>query len=264
MAARAIWKAAISFKGASVPVKLYSAVKDRKIHFRMLHESDHVPVEQKMVHPETGEPVDKEDIRRGYEIAPGEMVILDGEDLERLEPQASRRIEMLRFFAAGGLGHQWYERPYFLEPDKGGVSAYAALCSALNRQNLEGFARWTMRKKQYIGTLQAHKDYLMLFTLRHREEVINASELPRPQGRTLESQELKMAEQLMEALEGEFDPESYRDEFSYRLRELVDAKARGKAIPLARLPARKKQKAETFSDLLEKSLEQVKRERKSA
>ncbi|HUH12073.1 MAG TPA: Ku protein [Longimicrobiales bacterium] len=127
--ARAIWKAKIRFGGVEVPVKLYSAVRDRGVHFRLLHRKDRVPVKQRMVDPESGEVVAYEDIRRGYETGQGTFVILDEEELAQAEPEPSREIEITRFVPPEQINHQWYERPYFLGPDED-AEAYAALAVA--------------------------------------------------------------------------------------------------------------------------------------
>lgn len=230
MAARAIWKGTLHVGEVEVPVKLYSAVEDRKVHFRLLDAKDREPVEQRMVHPVTGEAVEKDEVRKGWVAEPGVFVVLDDEDLARAQPEPSRDIELLRFVPAEAIDPPWYERPYWLGPD--GADArepYFALAAALEREAREGVARWTMRKKRYVGALHARNGRLMLVTLRNAGEVISAADLPAPRGRQLAPRELAMARQLVEALEDEFRPEDYRDEHRERVAELVAAKAEGKA-----------------------------------
>jgi DNA end-binding protein Ku len=257
MAARSIWKGVIQFGGASVPVKLYSAVQDRSIHFRLLHEKDKVPVRQQMVDPTTGEPVDTTEARKAYPITRNRFVILDDEDFEGLEPEESRDIEVTRFVDPAEIDHRWYERAYYLGPD-GGSGPYFALAEALERQGKEGVARWTMRKKSYVGALRAREGYLVLITLRHADEVIVAEDLPAPEGRPLNKREVEMAAQLVEALSGEFDPDEFRDDYRARVMELVETKSRGGKVKVRKFRPRK-ETDESLDDVLAASLKSLKK-----
>lgn len=258
--ARAIWKGTIKFGSTKVPVKLYSAVQDRTVHFRMLHRKDREPVNQKMVNPETGKVVPYERIRRGLEIDRGVFVMLEEDELKELEPEDSRDIEIKRFVPPTQITHQWYDRPYYLGPDKDS-DAYFALVEALKRKEKEGVAHWVMRKKEYVGALRVEGDYLMLITLRHAEEVVPASDLPAPEGRALSDKEVKLASQLISALEGDFDPTAYRDEYRDRVLELIELKAKGKR-PKVRKLRPKKPPQKSLADVLSASLKAA--ERKSA
>jgi DNA end-binding protein Ku len=249
--ARAMWKGVIRFEDIEVPVKLYAAVEDRDVRFRLLYKG-RTPVRQQMVDPLTDEPVPSEQVRRGYEVEPGRFVILDEEELAALEPEPSRDVEVTRFLDPERINHQWYDRPYYLAPDDD-AGAYAALAAALARTGKEGLVRWTMRKKQYVGALRSEGDYLMLITLRRAGEVIPASELEPPQGRKLDARELKMAEQLVAALEGDFDPLQFRDEYRDRVLELIEAKASGQKVEIRRFRA-KKTADDSLADALEKSV----------
>lgn len=230
MAARAIWKGVIRFGDVRVPVKLYSAVQDRGIRFHLLHDQDMVRLKQRMVSPATGEEVPYAEAEKGYEVERGRFVMLDREELASLEPEDSREIAITRFVDPAAVNHQWYVRPYWLGPDDGGSADYAALAQALADEEREGIARWVMRKKEYLGALRAAEGRLSLVTLREADEVIRASELEPPAGRAPDPKESKLAEQLLRALRGEFDPGDYRDEFRERVRELIAAKREGKTI----------------------------------
>lgn len=258
--ARAIWKGVIRFGDAEVPVKLYSAVEDRGVHFRLLHEQTGRPVKQRMVDPITGDEVDHDDIRRGYEVESGVFVVLEDDDLESVQPEKSREIEITRFLDPEIINHPWYDRPYHLGPD-GDDEGYFALVDALEAESKEGLARWVMRNREYLGALRAVDGHLMMITLRHAEEVIPASELEPPSGREPEKQELKMAEQLVAALSGDFDPEDFRDEYRDRVLELVEAKAQGKTVKFPE--PEKREETDDLAASLQASLEAAK-ERKSA
>jgi DNA end-binding protein Ku len=261
MAARAIWKANIDLDAAEVPVKLYSAVQDRTVHFRLLDAKRKEPIKQHMVDPTTGDIVEGGDIRRAFETEKGELVILDDEELATLEPEESRAIEITRFVKSGSISSEWFDRPYFLGPD-GSESAYFALVEALRKQKRDGVARWVMRKKEYVGALRAEGDYLMLITMRHAGEVIPASKLEPPSGRDLNQREVAMARQLIAAMEDELDLAAFKDEYRERVMDLIEAKAAGKIVSFPKAPRRKAEKP--LADVLEKSLAAVEKRRASA
>jgi len=226
---RAMWKAALSVGEAMLPVKLYAAVQDRDVHFHLLHDRDAARVKQKMVHPETGEPVAREEIRRAYEPAAGLFVLVEPSELEVATPAPSRTISVTRYVAGDALEHPWYDRPYYLGPD-GDDARYVALAAVLERGKRIGIAHWVMRKKRYHGVLSARDGQLRLITLRKRDEVVELGKLKAPTGRKLDSRELALAEQLVAALAGDFEPEAYRDEHRERLLELIETKRKGGTI----------------------------------
>lgn len=258
--ARAIWKGIIGFDDVSVPVKLYSAVQDRGVHFRLLHEKDLVPVRQEMIDPETGKVVPYENVRRAFPTDDGRLVMLDEEELNELEPEASRDIEVTRFVEPSAITHQWYDRPYYLGPDDSDEE-YFALKEALRRRDRQGIARWVMRKKEYVGALRVENDYLMLITLRHAGEVVASTALKAPGGRALDRREIQMAKQLVSALEDELDLASFRDEYRDRVLELVQAKAEGETVELPSIPEKKREAS--LAKTLEQSLAAAK-QRKTA
>lgn len=257
MAARAIWKGVVKVGTLEVPVKLYSAVQDRKVHFRLLHKTDHEPVKQRLVSADSGEEVEYESVRKAFPITRGRLVMLEPEELEKLEPDDSRDIEVTRFVDPAEIDHRWYERAYYLGPD-GDQKAYFAAAAALERKQKEGVARWVMRDKEYVGALRASDGYLVLVTLRHADEIIAADALKPPQGRELTERELQMAEQLLDALHGKFDPAQFRDEYRARVMELVETKAAGKKPKVVAFRPRK-QKEDQLADALEASLAGMKK-----
>lgn len=237
MAARAIWKGSLGLGRTKLAVKLYSAVESRGLHFHLLEKKTHKRVKQHMIDTSTGDEVPREEIRKGYEIEPDTFVIVEEEELERLEPEPSTDIEISGFLPEGRIGQQYFDAPYYLGPD-GDVKSYFALAEALENKRREGFARWVMRKKDYIGALCARDGYLMLITLRFAEEVLTARELGPPPGKAPDSREVKMAEQLVSVLEGEFRAEDYTDEYEEKVLKYIQAKAKGRKPKLAALPKR--------------------------
>jgi DNA end-binding protein Ku len=261
--ARAIWKGIVSFAGVEVPVKLYSAIQERTVHFRLLHDTDDEPVKQRMVNPDSGKAVETEDIKKGYEVEPGTFVLLEKEELDEAAPPPSRDIDIEHFLPNDAIPHAYFERAYYLGPD-GDDEAYFTLASALADEERQGIARWVMRKRYYAGALRAHGDYLMLLTLRNANEVVPVSALPAPGGRKPDEREVKMAKQLISALEGDFNIEDYDDEYRARLMKLVRKKAKGGTIDITEYKEKKETEAASLADILAASLEGVSGSKKTA
>jgi DNA end-binding protein Ku len=213
------------------------------------------------VHPDSGDEVANDEIQKVYEIEPGMVVLLTEEDLEGLEHEPSRDIEITEFVPPEAISQQWYERPYYLAPD-GDEKAYFALVEALQKTGREGVAHWVMRNKPYVGALRGEGDYLLLFTLRNAEEVISARDLPKPAGRAPTQKEISMAKQLVGLLEGEFNPADYKDEYRERVMEFIEKKAKGKAPRLHAVKT--KRKAASLDGVLEKSLRSLRKEKRAA
>ena len=262
MAARAIWKGVIRVGSLRVPVRLYSAVEDRGVHFRLLHGKDETPVRQQMVNPRTGKPVESTEVRKGYELEPGVFVTFTKEELDALEPDDSRDIRIERFVDADAIGHEWFERPYFVGPDGKGGADYFALAQALSRAGRTGIARWVMRDREYVGALRPHGSHLVLITLRHADEVVARADLEAPSFRKPNDKELRLAEQLVGALEADFDPGRYRDEYRKRVLDFVSAKAKGRRPKLPRPPRRSE--PASLLGALEASVRGVAKDRKRA
>ncbi len=261
--ARAIWKGVIRMADVELPVKLYSAVEDRGVHFRLLHAKDKAPVKQEMVNPNTGKVVPSDKVRRGFEAERGVFVQLSDPELAELEPEPSRDITITRFVDASLISHPWYERPYWLGPDGDDAAEYFALARALADTGMEGVARWVMRKKPYVGALRAEGDYLLLASLRHADEVVPASALEPPGGRKPDEREVRMARQLVDALSDDFDPAAFRDEYRERVLEFVQTKAEGKTIKLEKYKP-KGPSDESLAKVLEKSIASAKKGKRSA
>lgn len=251
MSARAVWKGVVKLGEVAVPVKLYSAVQDKGVSFRLLHREDGVPVRQAMVNPETGKVVEYEDIEKGYVTPEGRIVTIEPEDLEELEPEPSREIEVSRFVPPGAIEHRWFERPYYLGPD-GDPEPYFALAAALARLEREGIAAWVMRQKAYQGALRLHRGYPMLVTMKSAGEVLPLEQFEPPTDQGLNDKQLEMARQLIRMLEGDLDPEAYEDEYRASVLELIESKRAGKKVRPKR--AKKRRPTDDLTAALERSL----------
>lgn len=256
MSKRALWKGQIRFDDIEVPVKLYSAVQNKQIQFRLLHRKDHSPVKQKMLNVDTGAIIPFSDALKAFVTDSGDRVLLHKSELDTLAPEPSRDIDILAFLPAHLLDHRWYDQPYYLGPD-GSDSAYHALIAALEQSQREGVARWTMRNRCYHGMLRLHQGYPLLITLRHAEEVVPVEALPAPGGKAPDKRELQMARHLIDMLQAPFDPDAYHDQYRESVLRMIETKRKGGKIKAA--PKRRKAASTDLVDALSASLQQLKK-----
>jgi DNA end-binding protein Ku len=256
--ARAIWKASLEFGSIRLPVKLYAAVEDRQLHFRLLHSEDRIPVRQRMVDPATGEEVRAEEVRWGLQIEDRRVVLSEAE-LEQLQPKPSRRIEVTRFVPRAALDVAWFRRPYFLAPD-GSARDCAALLEALRASDRYGIARFAMRGDHHVGALAWRDDQLQLVALHEAAEIVTSEAVERPAPPGTSRQERELAEQLIAMLDAPFDPAKLRDDYRERVEKLIAAKRRGRSFRVKEAiprPARGE-----LRDVLRRSLQAAKRSRR--
>jgi DNA end-binding protein Ku len=228
---RPIWSGAISFGLVNVPVKLYSATSSKDVRFHQLDGKSNSRIKQKRVSMATGEEVPYEDIIKAYEIAPDNYVTITPEELDSLDPKATKTIDIEDFVDLDQIDPVYYERPYYLVPDKGGQKAYALLRNAMRESNKVGIARVVLRTKQYLAAIRPKDDALVMETMLFADEVnpLEELDLPGPDVDVTEREE-KMARSLIDSLTTEFEPEKYRDEYRARVLELIEQKASGQEI----------------------------------
>jgi DNA end-binding protein Ku len=261
--ARAIWTGSISFGLLNVPVRLYSAVSRKSVSFRELRAGDSSRIRHRRVAEADGEEVPYEEIVKGYEIAPEQYVVLTREELEELDPQKTKAIEIQDFVDLDEIDPIYFDHPYYLGPDKGAEKAYALLVKAMADSNKVAIARFVLRNRENLAAIRPMGRVLTMATMRFADEVVSPDELGDvlpEQGRKLDKREVEMAGQLIESLSGEFDPEKYRDEYREELLALIERKARGEEIVEAVSEEPKPTKAPDLMAALEESLAAVKGE----
>lgn len=229
--ARAIWSGAISFGLVNVPVKLVTAVRKKNVRFHQLHARDGARIQQRRVCSTEGVEVPYEEVSKGYELPSGEYVQLDAEELEALDPEASRTIDIDAFVSLGDIDPLYYDASYYLEPDERGEKAYRLLVDAMAAAGRVGIARFVLRNKQYLAALRPVEDALVLSTMNYPDEIVPETELDLPTTKVSASErELDMAQQLIASLSGDFRPEHYHDTYREKLLELIDEKAAGHEV----------------------------------
>ena len=239
-----MWSGAISFGLVNVPVKLYSAVSRKTVRFHQLNEQTGNRIQQKRVDPETGDDVPYEQIVKGFELTKERYVIITPDELETLDPEKSRTIDIEDFVDLEEIDPIYYDHPYYLVPDKGAAKAYGLLLGAMERAGKVAIAKVVLRSKEQLVAIRPAEDILMMETMIFHDEVVSHEELDDlPDAKELKTsdRELKMAEQLIDSLSTEFEPERYRDEYREKVLALIERKAQGEEIavqPEAPQPAK--------------------------
>jgi DNA end-binding protein Ku len=265
--ARAIWTGSISFGLLNVPVRLYSAVSRKSVSFRELRASDSSRIRHRRVAEADGEEVPYDEIVKGYEIAPEQYVVLSRDELEDLDPQKTKAIEIEDFVDLDQIDPIYFDHPYYLGPDKGAEKAYALLVKAMGDANKVAVARFVLRSRENLAAIRPMGKVLTMATMRFADEVTSPDELSDEipeSNKKLERREVEMAKQLIESLSGDFDPEKYRDEYREELLALIERKARGEEIVEAVSEEPKPTKAPDLMAALEESLAAVKGEEDGA
>jgi DNA end-binding protein Ku len=257
--ARAIWSGSISFGLVNVPVKLFTSVRKKDVRFNQLHAKDGVRIQQKRVCPADGEEVGWDDLVKGYEIAPGQYVVVTNEELEALDPEATHTVDIEDFVALEDIDPLYFDSSYYLVPDAPGVKPYRLLLDAMNDSGRVGIGRVVLRTKQYLCAVRPLGDALVLTTMNFADEVSPASELegvPGP-GAEPSSREMKVAKQLIDSLTAKFEPDKYHDTYREAVLALIEAKAQGQEV-VSEPPPEKAAPVVDLMSALEASLAAVK------
>jgi DNA end-binding protein Ku len=231
--ARAIWSGAISFGLVNVPVKLYSATSPKSVRFHQLSSKTGARIRQKRVDPSTGEEVPFEEIVKGYEITPDRYVLITPEELDALDPKATKTIDIEEFVDLSEIDPIYYDNSYYLAPTAGGAKAYRLLLDAMRESGKVGIGKVVLRTKQQLCALRPTDDVLTLSTMLFGDEVLapdRLDELDAIGDAEASDRELKMAEQLIASLSNEFDPTRFKDEYRERVLDLIERKASGEEI----------------------------------
>ena len=235
--ARAIWSGAISFGLVNIPVKLFSAVSRKRVR----GDGEEVPYEQ---------------IVKGYEIGPDRYVTITPEELESLEPQKTRTIDIEDFVDQEGIDPMFYDHPYYLAPDTGAAKAYRLLVDAMEQSGKVAIARVVLRSKEHLVAIRPREGVLAMETMLFADEVVapeSLDELAADGEVKTSDRELAMAKQLIESLTSEFEPEKYRDEYRDRVLDLIERKAQGETVVIE-APAEEPKKVPDLMAALEASI----------
>lgn len=234
MAARAIGSSTIAFGLVSLPVKIYSTGESsRKIRFNMIWEDRGVRVRQQYIDPADGTVVPRDEIVKGYEFAKDQYVLFTKEELDLVQAPKSDEIEIVSFVPAETVPRLFFNKAYYLGPDKGGGRAYRLLSAALQETDRVAIATHATRGKQYVVMIRPHEDGLLMEQLYYEEEIRSFDEVPRDEGE-VDQTELELAVRLIDqAAEEAFDPSAFTDEVREKTMELIQKKIEGEEITAA-------------------------------
>lgn len=252
-----IWKGAINFGLVNVPVKMYTATEDNDISMKMLHKDYNTPIHYSRTCTNCKEEVSWSDIVKGYEYEPGHYVTFDKKELEALASEASREIQILDFVDLEEIDPIYYQKTYYLAPEKTGSHAYSLLVEALSASNKIGIANVTIRSKSSLAAIRVTDGMLSMVTMFYAEEIRGKDQVPNlPKKPKINERELEMAKSLIEQLTAKFEPEKYKDEYRQRMLDAIEDKVDGKDVKFA--PEEKKTNVIDLMDALKASLNQSK------
>jgi DNA end-binding protein Ku len=229
-----MWSGAISFGLVNVPVKLYSAVNKKTVRFHQLNGKTGHRIAMKRTDAGTGDEIAYEDIVKGYELTKDRYVVITPDELEALDPVKSRSIDIEDFVNLADIDPVYYDHPYYLVPDKGAAKAYGLLLDAMRESGKVAIAKVVIRsKEQLVAIRPAPGDVLMMETMIFADEVVppdSIEDLPDAKALDVSDRELKMAQQLIDSLTSDFEPEKYKDEYREKVLEMIERKASGEEI----------------------------------
>lgn len=253
---RAIWSGSLSFGLVNIPVKLYSATESKNIDLDMLHKEDMGRIRYARICRKDGQEIPYDEIVKGYELDDDEYVVLTNEDFKKANVEKTTAISIVDFTKENQIDSVFYEKPFFLEPQKGSEMSYALLREALKKSGKVAVARFVLRNREHLAVVKPEKDVLVLNQIRFFQELRKADELKIPK-MEFKGKEMEMALNLIDQLSEPFNPKDYKDTYINELKRIIDAKAKGKTLK----PKGEEPKPTDVNNLLETLKASIKQEK---
>lgn len=251
---RSIWSGSISFGLVNIPVKLNSAVDASEgLDFDMLSKKDMAPIRYARIDSKTGKEVPWKDIVKGFQYTKGKYVVVTDEDFAKASPEKSKTIDILQFVKEEEIDPIFYEKPYYLIPDKGADKSYQLLIKALEETKTVGLAEFMLRNRMHICALKAYDGVLLLNQMRYHEEIREVPDVDK-KGTKISPKEIQLATKLIHQLTEAFDPAAFKDTYVSELKKVIKAKAAGKDIHIAE-PKRATATVKDLMEVLKQSLD---------
>ncbi|MBV8891780.1 MAG: Ku protein [Acidobacteria bacterium] len=260
--AASVWSGYLTFGLISMPVRLFSGARSSSISFHMLHRDDLSRVKQQLFCPVDNHVIGRDEIVKGYEYRKDEYVVIEPEEIKKIEPKTAKTMEILEFVKSSDVDPVYFESSYYMLPEEAGRRPYALLSKALEESEYVAIAKLTMHNREYTVFLRPKEGGLMLHTMYYSDEVRELEGFGRPEVE-LKDAEVKVAHQLIEALAGPFEPQKYHDQFQENLKKLIQAKLEGEEVK----PVEKPKKLAPVVDLmaaLKQSLAEMEGKKKPA
>lgn len=253
---RSIWSGSISFGLVNIPIKLYSASEERGVSFDLLHRADNSKIGYAKICKKEQKEVPYDDIVKGFEISDGSYVIVEDEDFERADPKKTKTIDIMHFAKQEEIEDIFYNKPYYLEPDKGSDKSFSLLRDALAKSKKVGVAKFVMKNREHLAILKPFGEVFLLNQLRFQNEIRSAEPLRTPEKKEIKADEMKIAAELIDHLTEPFRPDKYKDTYTEELKEIIEEKAEGRVTVRAEEPA-----ATEMADLMEALKESLRKEK---
>ncbi|PYP86644.1 MAG: Ku protein [Candidatus Angelobacter sp. Gp1-AA117] len=235
--AASVWTGYLTFGLISMPVRLFSGARSSRVSFHMLHRDDHTRVKQQLYCPADEKVIDRSEVVKGYEYRKGEYVIIEPEELKKIEPKTAKAMEILEFVKQEEIDPIYFESSYYLTPEEAGKKPYALLTRALEQTGYVAIAKLAMHNREYTVFLRPHHGGLMLHTMYYQDEIRALPNFGEDHAHLKEA-EVKVAHQLIEALAAKWNPTKYYDTFEENVKKLIKAHMEGKEITPVEKPRR--------------------------
>ena len=260
--AASVWSGYLTFGLISMPVRLFSGARSSSISFHMLHRDDMTRIKQQLYCPTDNRVVERSEIVKGYEYRKNEYVVIEPEEIKKIEPKTAKTMEILEFVKSSEVDPVYFESSYYMMPEEAGRRPYALLTKALEESDYVAIAKLTMHNREYTVFLRPHEGGLMLHTMYYEEEVRKVEGFGAPDVE-LKDAEVKVAHQLIEALATEWEPEKFHDDFQQNLKKLIQTKLEGGEIAEVEKPKKPAPVVDLMAALKE-SLAQMEGKKKPA
>lgn len=257
---RALWSGVVSFGLINIPIKLYSATAGVKAQFSYLHKTDLSPIRYAKVCKKDGRELTQDDLVKGYEYEEGDYVILTKEDFQKVNMKRSETIDVQAFVKESEINTMYFEKPYYLEPDKGAAKAYALLRESLKKSKKVGVAKFIIHNREHLGIIKPEEEILILEQMRFEDELQTPEKLKLPKHETIRAKELQMATSFITHLTEHFNADDYEDDYHAKLLKLIREKKNGQTAKVTiniEAPTPTKKSADLMM-LLKESLEKAK------
>jgi len=232
-----VWTGYLTFGLISMPVRLFSGARGTRISFHMLHREDNTRVKQQLYCPADGRVIERSEIVKGYEYRKGEYVVIEPEELKKIEPKTAKSMEILEFVKQDEIDPVYVESSYYLAPEEAGAKPYALLSRAMEETGYVAVAKLSMHNREYTVFLRPYEHGLMLHTMYYQDEIREApAAIDNDSHEKLKEGEVKVAHQLIEALAAEWDPTKYRDTFEENVKTLIKARMEGGEVTSVEKP----------------------------
>jgi DNA end-binding protein Ku len=224
---RAIWKGNISFALVSIPISLFSATRKSELSFHYLHKKDMSPVSYKRFCDTENSEVPWEEITRGYEYEKDQYVEITDEDLDKADIELTKTIQIQEFVQENEIDPVYFDKPYYLEPQKGGERAYALMRDALAQSKKVGIAKVVLKSREHLAAVKSVGNMLTLQTMRFSHEIVDAGSLNLPAKAEISKKEMDLANTLIDSMSDKFDPNRYKDDYYDKVLGIIQMKVAG-------------------------------------